>query len=59
MKLKVDGELFTDPDLRPGAFLTLERADGRSVWRQRLRVKRIHAGWYVMEPVAETEGFLP
>jgi hypothetical protein len=55
-------KLPTDPDLAVGGVLWLERSDGRSVWRQQLRVtvKRgvvhprggITVG-YVLEPVEE------
>jgi hypothetical protein len=46
-----------DPDVEPGGFLTLERADGRSVWRQRFvvtRRARIAGSFhYVLQPVDE------
>ena len=44
-RIKIDAlELRSDPDLELGGILTLERADGRSVWRQRLQVIRKHDG---------------
>lgn len=47
----------SDPDVMPDGFLTLERADGRSVWRQRFVVTRkiSVAGncHYTLEPVDE------
>lgn len=42
-----------DPDLAIGGILTLERADGRSVWRQRLVVVEKSGTGYVMEPAGE------
>jgi hypothetical protein len=43
------GPLPRDPDLDLGGILTLERADGRSVWRQRLVVVAKADGVYTMK----------
>lgn len=47
--------LSSDPDLPVGGFLTLERADGRPVWREQFEVEIVHrTQWqieYVMRPV--------
>jgi hypothetical protein len=48
-----------DLDLQIGGHLTLERADGRSVWRQRLRLVAKYTDDYtdrlVLIPVDETD----
>lgn len=53
------GALQSDPDLKEGSIITLERSDGRSVWRQRLRIiKRIdlmRGPHYVAEAIGDTE----
>ncbi len=47
----------SDPELEVGGILTLERADGRSVWRQRFEVEhkikkpRQANPKYVLKPV--------
>ncbi len=40
----------SDPDLKVGGILTLERADGRSVWRQRLVVVEKGDRFYRLAP---------
>lgn len=44
----------TDPELAIGGHITLERADGRSLWRQRFVVKEHAGNVYVLAPVTET-----
>lgn len=39
----------TDPDIEVGGYLTLERADGRSVWRQRFVCAYKAGDHYVMQ----------
>lgn len=54
--LHIDGPLHSDPELETGGILTLERSDGRSVWRQRLKmVHIIETDIYVMRPVGDAE----
>lgn len=48
--------LSSDPDVKVGEFLTLERADGRSVWRQRLLCRSLRNGRYRFAPV-DASGF--
>lgn len=47
----------SDPDLEPGGYLTLERADGRSVWRQRFVVASKTGSHYVLKPVDVMHGY--
>ena len=57
MKLTIDGYLDSDPDLEVGAFLTLERADGRSIWRQRLQVTRKLKHGYILVPCDDAKPY--
>jgi len=43
----------SDPDLQVGGFITLERSDGRSAWRQRFTVRQKRGGKYFLSPVDE------
>lgn len=36
MKFLIEASVDSDPDIRVGEYLTIERADGRSVWRARV-----------------------
>ena len=54
--LAING-LIADPDLELGGYITLERADGRSVWRQRFVVKGKFDHGYVLEAASETDGY--
>lgn len=47
----------SDPDLEPGGYLTLERSDGRSVWRQRFVVESKTGSRYVLKPVDVRHGY--
>jgi len=47
------GECISDPDVSVGGYLTLERADGRSVWKQRLVVVQKDHNIYHLKPVDE------
>ncbi len=49
--------LDSDPDLKPGGYLTLERSDGRSLWRQRFVVESKTGNHYVLKPVDEFHGY--
>ena len=55
--LKIE-PIASDPDLEPGGYLTLERADGRSVWRQRFVVESKKGGRYVLKPVDALHGYV-
>lgn len=46
--------LASDPELEPGGFITLERADGRSVWRQRFVVAQTLGPYIYLKPVEPT-----
>lgn len=48
--------LETDPDVKVNEYLWIERSDGRSVWRQRLRVVVKTPDRYVCVPVSEFDG---
>jgi hypothetical protein len=54
--LEIDGPV-RDPDLSEGDYLTIERADGRSVWRQRLLVSQKIGRIYILTPVSDTHGY--
>lgn len=56
MRLKIDGEV-PDPDLAEGGYLAIERADGRSLWRQRFVVVKKTKTGYVLKPVSVTHGY--
>ena len=43
----------SDPDVEVGGYLTLERADGRSLWKQRFVVIRKNKTKYTLQPVDE------
>ena len=43
----------TDPDVEIGGFLVMERADGRSLWRQRFRVVQKADHYYKLQPCDE------
>ncbi len=43
----------SDPDIKVGGILTIERADGRSVWRERMICVSKRKSKYVMSPVDE------
>ena len=46
------------PYMPEGGYLTIERASGQSVWRQRIKLlRKTHYGYYFCEAVSETEGF--
>ena len=55
-RLKLNGTV-KDPDIEVGAYLTLERADGRSLWKQRF-VVTAKGKSYTLEPVDEFHGYL-
>lgn len=60
--LHITGPLRTDPELKTGDILTLERSDGRPVWRQRLKMVRAvkQAHWqpthYILSPADMADG---
>jgi hypothetical protein len=56
--IEVQGHLDTDPDIALGGILTIERADGRSVWRQRMAVSAKAGGHYTLRPVDACYGFI-
>lgn len=49
--------LLSDPNVNVGGYMTIERADGRNVWRQRMKLIRKTPYGYMFEAVAETHGY--
>lgn len=55
--IEIVGSLDSNPDLAPGGYITLERSDGRSLWRQRFVSRGVQCYGerivYMLEPVKD------
>ena len=57
-RLKILVPVKDDPDIEVGSYVTLERADGRSLWKQRFVVSAKSPKSYTLEPVDAFHGYL-